>query len=481
MTDPRPDAVLHPEGRINQFVIASHYAVRGTIYIEAQKRKASGKEVIFTNIGNPQSLGQKPITFPRQVISLVTCPQLLEHPDVGKLFPEDAIARAKKYLDNLPGGSGAYQDSRGNMYVRQEVADFIARRDGHPANPEHIFLSDGASPAIQRCLNMLIRDQKDGILLPTPQYPLYSASVALLGGVILGYGLQEEQGWSLSIDNLNEVVADAKERGLTVRALVVINPGNPTGQVLSRENMEEIARWAAVNRVVLLADEVYQTNVYGSRPFISFKKVVTEMGDEGKNVELISFHTVSKGVFGECGRRGGYLEATNIHPGALDQLYKVFSIGLSSNVDGQLMMGLMCNPPKPGDASYEQYEQECDAIFQSLKRRAEMISNAFNALPGVSCQNVEGALYAFPRVRLPEAAVKEAEKKDMGPDLFYCLELLHATGICAVPGSGFGQEEGTFHFRTTILPAEEQMPRVIDLFTSFHKDFLQRFGMPSKM
>lgn len=389
MTDPNPNATLHPEGRINRFVIQSRYAVRGQIYIEAQQRKASGKEVIFTNIGNPHALGQKPITFPRQVLSLVTCPSLMDNPDVEKLFPKDAIARAKTYLQNLPGGSGAYQDSRGNMFVRKEVADFIEARDGHKANPDNIFLSDGASPAIQRCLNLLIRDENDAILLPTPQYPLYSASVALFGGVILGYGLQEDHEWGLSIDNLNDILADAKARGQSVRAIVVINPGNPTGQVLPRENMEEICRWAAANKVVLLADEVYQANVYGARPFISFKKVVTEMGDEGKGVELFSFHTVSKGVFGECGRRGGYLEATNIHPQALDQLYKVFSIGLSSNVDGQLMVGLMVNPPKPGDESYDRFKRECDDIYEALKRRAEMITLAFNSLPGVSCQPVE--------------------------------------------------------------------------------------------
>eukprot|EP01147_Barroeca_monosierra_P009609 gene9609-1831_t len=475
------NAALHPDGRLNSHVMASRYAVRGRIYIEAQKRRASGKEVIFTNIGNPQALGQQPITFPRQVISLVTYPQLLEHPNAKDIFPSDALERARQYLANLPGGSGAYQDSRGNLFIREEVAKFIEERDGYAANPEHIFLSDGASPAIQRCLNLLIRNENDAILLPTPQYPLYSASVALLGGHIQGYGLQEDQEWSLSIDNLNDILANLHDKGMTPRAIVIINPGNPTGQVLSYENIEEIVQWAAANHIVVLADEVYQTNVYGKRPFVSFKKVVGDLGDDGKQVELFSFHTVSKGVFGECGRRGGYLEAINIHPDALDQLYKVFSIGLSSNVDGQLMVGLMCNPPKPGDPSYDLYHMECNAIFQSLKRRAEMLSIAFNSLPDVSCQPVKGALYAFPRINIPEGAVKEAEKQNMSPDLFYCLELLHATGICAVPGSGFGQEEGTFHFRTTILPSEDVMPRVIEMFSSFHKEFLHKFGMPAKM
>eukprot|EP00043_Microstomoeca_roanoka_P029054 m.20681 g.20681 ORF g.20681 m.20681 type:complete len:482 (-) comp8941_c0_seq1:9-1454(-) len=481
MSDPFPTAALHPNGRINKHIVSAQYAVRGTIYTEAVKRSAAGKEVIYTNIGNPHALGQTPITFPRQVLALVNYPQLLDHPDAGSMFPSDAIQRARTYLEHLPGGSGAYQDSRGNFHVRKEVADFIQRRDGVVAEPENIFLSDGASPAIQRVLNLLIRDANDSILLPIPQYPLYSATVAMLGGVVQGYGLLEDSDWSLSIDNLNDLVQEAQGKGLNVRAIVVINPGNPTGQVLTRDNIEEILRWAIENNVVILADEVYQTNVYGTRPFVSFRKVLAEMGEEGKHAELFSFHTVSKGVFGECGRRGGYVEAVNIHPAALEQLYKIFSVNLSSNVGGQLMVGLMCNPPKPGEESYELFNKECTDIYESLKRRAEMITVAFNALPGISCQPVEGALYAFPRIRLPEGAVKEAEQQGVAPDLFYCLELLRATGICAVPGSGFGQEPGTYHLRTTILPAEEQMPRVIDLFTSFHKDFLQRFGMPAKM
>eukprot|EP00055_Hartaetosiga_balthica_P006902 m.22863 g.22863 ORF g.22863 m.22863 type:complete len:481 (+) comp5488_c0_seq1:139-1581(+) len=471
--------VLQPDGGLNENVVKAEYAVRGKLYLEAQKRESEGKEVIFTNIGNPQSLGQTPITFPRQVLALMTCPMLLEHENVGTIFPEDAIARAKEYLAHMHGGTGAYQDSRGNMHIREDVAKFIERRDGFPADAEHIFLSDGASVAIQRCLQLTIRSEKDAILLPIPQYPLYSATIQLLGGKQLSYYLLEDDEWSLDIEGLNKTVSEARAEGFNVRAIVVINPGNPTGQVLSKDNMVSLVHWALENNVVIFADEVYQENIYGKKPFVSFKQVVSELGTDAEDVELFSFHSVSKGVFGECGRRGGYVESTHIHPEALAQLYKLFSVSLCSNVDGMITTGIMCNPPKEGDASYPLYHNECDTIFQSLKRRAQKLSTTLNELDGISCNHVEGAMYAFPQVEIPKLAVEAAEKEGEKPDSFYCLRLLHATGMCVVPGSGFGQRDGTFHFRTTILPQEDVVDRMLESFKEFHIAFIKEFSYPS--
>jgi aspartate/methionine/tyrosine aminotransferase len=385
----RPVPVLHVDGGLNANVVRAEYAVRGRIYQEAAARSAAGKEVILTNTGNPQALGQKPITFMRQVLALVNYPELLQQPEAKSLFPADVLQRAQTYVDNIPGGTGAYQDSRGNAYIRQEVADFITARDGHPADAESVFLSDGAGPAIQHCLRMVIRDENDGILLSIPQYPLYSAAIQVFGGRIVGYELDEEHNWSLNVAELDRRVADARAQGVAVRAMVIINPGNPTGQVLSYDNMRELVLWARRERVVLMADEVYQVNVFGSRPFTSFKKVVCDLGEKARDVELFSFHTVSKGVTGECGHRGGYVEATNVDADVMGQLYKLFSMNLSSNVDGQVLMGLMVNPPKEGDPSYPQYLEETQGIFQAHRRRAQRLHEAFNKLQGVSCRAVE--------------------------------------------------------------------------------------------
>jgi alanine transaminase len=158
------------------------------------------------------------------------------------------------------------------------------------------------------------------------------------------------------------------------------------------------------------------------------------------------------------------------------QLYKFASISLCSNLVGQLATGLMVNPPKAGDASHEQYVAERDGILASLKRRAGTLAGALNKMEGVSCQPPQGALYAFPKIELPPKAVEAATAAGKAADAFYCLRLLDATGVVVVPGSGFGQEEGTFHFRTTILPSEAEIDAVIAGMSTFHKEFMVEYA-----
>jgi len=477
-TEEVAEAPLNRE-TLNQNVLNAEYAVRGKLYQAAVERAATGKNVTYTNVGNPHALGQKPITFMRQVLALVNYPTLIEQPELAAHFPKDAIERAKTYIANTPGGTGAYQDSRGNAYVRQEVADFLTERDGYPAKFEDVYLTDGASQGISLCLFLAIRGRGDGILTPVPQYPLYSASIELRNGTKCSYYLDEECGWGLSIGELERSVKEARSNGVLPRAIVIINPGNPTGQCLTVDNMKEIVRFCVKEKIAILADEVYQTNIYseGSK-FVSFLKVVQDMGEEAKDCQLVSFHTVSKGVVGECGRRGGFFHLHNIPEGVVEQMYKVMSTSLSANVEGMLVVGMMVNPPKVGDESYELYHKETNGTLESLKRRAKMIYDAFSSMRGVSCNPVEGALYCYPNVKIPAEAVEAAEKKGIAPDVLYCLELLDATGICTIPGSGFHQKEGTFHLRTTILPPEDQFEEIVKGFMDFHESFLSKYNAP---
>jgi aspartate/methionine/tyrosine aminotransferase len=136
----------------------------------------------------------------------------------------------------------------------------------------------------------------------------------------------------------------------------------------------------------------------------------------------------------------------------------------------------MLNPPKPGDYSYAQFKAEKDMHLDSLQRRARRIVDAFNALEGVDCQDTDGALYAFPRITLPPAAIAAAKRLNKSPDVLYCLELLEETGLSCVPGSGFQQAPGTFHIRTTILPREELFDKVLEKFSSFHLNFMKKYG-----
>jgi aspartate/methionine/tyrosine aminotransferase len=145
-------------------------------------------------------------------------------------------------------------------------------------------------------------------MIPIPQYPLYTATLTLFNAQPVPYYLNEEDDWGLDISQLTSSLSAGRSKGLDIRALVIINPGNPTGQCLTENNMREIIDFCHNERIVLLADEVYQTNIYqpAERPFHSFKKVLRSMGRKYGQFELFSFHSVSKGMIGECGRRGGY-------------------------------------------------------------------------------------------------------------------------------------------------------------------------------
>eukprot|EP00823_Brevimastigomonas_motovehiculus_P003226 TRINITY_DN194_c1_g1_i1.p1 TRINITY_DN194_c1_g1~~TRINITY_DN194_c1_g1_i1.p1 ORF type:complete len:494 (-),score=140.12 TRINITY_DN194_c1_g1_i1:1424-2905(-) len=468
---------------INQHVVKADYAVRGEIVVKAEKIKqdllegkqvGSIKEVVSCNIGNPMELGQKPITFFRQVLACLEYPELLN--SCASAFPKDVVERAQKYLKSIKGGIGAYSNSVGVKIVRDEVAEFISKRDGYPADADDIFLTDGASVAVKNVMQCLIRNRQDGILIPIPQYPLYSATLTLLGGQQCGYYLDEQKGWGLTSQELSRALADAKKKKIHVRGLVVINPGNPTGQCMNEAQMKEVVEFCHKERIVLMADEVYQTNIYGSIPFTSFKKVVKSMGDQYKDFELVSYHSVSKGFVGECGQRGGYMEVCNFDPEVKMQLYKLASVCLCSNLLGQVMVGLQTNPPKSGDESYELYVKERDTTLESLKRRALKLAQVMNSTPNVKCNSVDGAMYAFPQIILPQKFIEEAKQKGKPADAYYCMQLLEKTGIVTVPGTGFGQREGTFHLRTTILPPEHQMDAVLQRFKEFHTALIKQYS-----
>jgi alanine transaminase len=490
MTKPFPQLTLQT---LNPNVIRAEYAVRGRVLHRAveldkelKNNKLPFKEIIYCNIGNPQNLGQKPLSFARRVESLLINPELLSSPPSN--YPKDVINRATTYLKMVKGQIGAYSESQGIEGVRVEVAKFITKRDTTntnnnipPADPNLIFLTSGASQGVEFIMRALIRNSQDSILVPIPQYPLYSALAALLDGHFQGYYLNEDDEWDLSMKELEIAITQARNQGKIPRAVVVINPGNPTGQTLNKDTMIQLVEFARQHSLVILADEVYQANVYDeSKPFISFRQIVLQspgyqQQQQQQLPQLVSFHSISKGVYGECGLRGGYFEMLGFSDEVRAQIYKMASIGLCPNVLGQFAVGLLVNPPQLGDPSYELYEQETNSIFQSLKRRALKLVQGLNKLSGIKAQPASGAMYAFPRISLPNKFVEEAKQLGEHPDTLYSLRLLEATGIVVVPGNGFGQRDGTFHFRSTILPPENKLDEVIERMSRFHEELMGRY------
>ncbi len=466
---------------LNPHVLRTEYAVRGPIVERAQQLEAEGRRIIYCNIGNPQALRQRPSTYLRQLLSLVELPGLMDDPGAARHFPPDVIARARAVLAQQPPGTGAYTQSCGLPFVRRQVAEFIGARDGVPADAGHVILTDGASRAIEMVLLALISGPHTGIMIPVPQYPLYSAAIALYGGRQVDYAVDEATSWQLSAEALEHAIHDAREGGIRVAAVVVINPGNPTGAVLTHDNIAMIIAFARRHGLAILADEVYQENVYAEgRRFVSFAKVMHDLGETG--VSLFSFHSVSKGFLGECGHRGGYVECRNVPEDVVAELAKLQSVYLCANVPGQLAVSVMVAPPRPGDASHASFMAERQAILDGLKAKAAILERGINGIEGMSLVRPEGAMYGFVRFELPDdpdvdttrMTAEEQRRYEASRDSAYCLTLLEETGICVVPGSGFGQQPGTFHFRTTFLPPAEEIEALVERLKAFHERYLRR-------
>jgi len=470
---------------VNRNILEMEYAVRGPIPQRAAVLKQQGKKIIFCNIGNPQALGQPSLTYYRQVLSLVEDPSKIERErQLKNLFEEtalsplgeedfisdDVLALSENIHSNMGTGMGAYTESKGMQFIREAIAKFIDKRDdyqnsgGFRSDPEKIFLTSGASGGAKAVLDVLIAGENDGIMIPIPQYPLYSATIKKAGGVQVNYYPDEENGWTFNRAILEESLVKAKKNSVKVKGIVVINPGNPTGAVLDEYSIREVISFAKQHHLVIIADEVYQENIYSGK-FISFAKA---LGSE--DVPLFSLHSISKGFYGECGHRGGYLEVRN--PPSLqdsdldfvDVLLKQASVNLCSNTPGQILTYLMVSPPDKSSQPYQRFMQEKETILRDLQVKATMIRESFTQMEGMACFGETGAMYLFPRIdSLPPGK----------SDFDYCMALLEETGLCTVNGSGFGQREGTQHLRIAFLPPKELLAQVLPQWVKFHNNFVR--------
>ncbi len=212
---------------------------------------------------------------------------------------QDVLNRAATYRKEIT-NIDAYTHYKGLSIVRENIAKFISERDNCETHKEDIFLSNGASGGIKIILQSLLDLPEDTCLAPIPQYPLYSACIQLIGATLAGYQLDEDKNWEVDIKYLNEVYQKYYDSGHRLKAMVVINPGNPTGNILSEKNIEDIIKFCYENKLVILADEVYQNNIYSNtKKFHSFKKVMSRMPYPYNQTILFSFNSVSKGYFGE--------------------------------------------------------------------------------------------------------------------------------------------------------------------------------------
>ncbi|XP_077411997.1 alanine aminotransferase 1 [Vanacampus margaritifer] len=441
-----------------------------------QGAKTPFKDVIDVSWGDPHRAGMKPLTFVRQVLAACLYPQLLD----GDNFPVDVKRRAQKLLRCCDGASVGSYNIAGISEIVECIAEFISQRDGVPADPENIWIHPGSQMSLRTILTLLVSSEaspKRGVLVPVPGHSTTPLSVTALGGTLVPYFLDEERGWELRADELRRALASVQGACRPI-ALYVINPGNPTGHIQSRKSMEEVIRFVAENKLFLLADEVYQGSVYDSNSeFVSYKKLLHELGPPlAHTLELASFHSASKGLLGECGLRGGYVELVNMDPAVMPYVERRFHMATCPPVTGQIALELMAKPPQPGDPSYPLYMQETEHMRSTLVDNVKRVQQALKRLPAVSCQPVQGGAFAFPRLHLPLKAIHKAKEAGMQADMFYCTRLLEDTGVFVSPGCEYGQKEGTYHIRFCIMTPADTMEKLLRRLSAFHLQFMKDFS-----
>uniref|UniRef100_A0A672QXJ9 alanine transaminase n=1 Tax=Sinocyclocheilus grahami TaxID=75366 RepID=A0A672QXJ9_SINGR len=397
--------------------------------------------------------------FYLQVLAACFYPALLEDDSL----PLDVKQRAESLLRECDGGSiGSYTDSSGITKIKHCVSQFITRRDGGvPSSPDNIFIKSGSQTIMLKLLIHSKDSCQTGVLIPVPTYASFTLAVEEQGAAIIPYHLCEEQGWMLQVEELRKALHTGRKTCNPV-ALYICNPGNPTGHIQSRKSIEEVIRFAAEERLFILADEVYQSCVYGDdTEFYSYKKVLSEMGSTiSSTVEMASFNSVSKGFMGECGLRGGYMELVNLDPAVKQYASRLFSTRSCPPVVGQIALDLMADPPKPGDPSYPTFSEV----------------GVFAELPGISCQPLKAGFFVFPCLHFSLKAIKWAKKRQMEPDMLYCLCLLEETGLHVRPGCEYGQRKDSHHIRLFVATQENIMEDALQRLKTFHTRFMKEFS-----
>jgi alanine-synthesizing transaminase len=393
--------------RVNGFV----YAIRN-IVAEARKVEAAGKRVRYLNIGDPITFGFR------------TPPHMIE-----------AVERAMR------DGHNGYAPSVGILPAREAVTAECARR-GMAMSPDRVLITSGTSEGIELALTALAQ-AGDDVLVPTPTYPLYTAVLAKIGARAVYYRTDPARGWQPDVDHIRSLVTPA------TRALVVIDPNNPTGATYPLETRRALLEIADTHNIPLLADEVYAD--------LAFDGPVAAFSAQNPDAPVITFSSVSKAYLAP-GWRSGWMAVART-----DRLDDVLA-GIKKLADGRLCStgpmeyGLVA--ALNGDRSHQQQ------FRAALKERALLSHERLNAIEGITSVMPSAAFYAMPKVDLPPGVTDED----------YVLALLRATGVLCVYGSGFGTQPAAGFFRVVFLASPAELSGIYDLIGEFTRDFLARRG-----
>lgn len=389
--------------RVSGFV----YAIRN-IVAEARKVEASGRKVRYLNIGDPITFGFR------------TPPHLIE-----------AVERAMR------DGHNGYAPSVGILPAREAVAAECTRR-GMPLSPDRVVITSGTSEGIELTLTALA-ETGDEVLVPVPTYPLYTAVLGKIGARAVFYRTDPSHGWLPDLDHLRSLIT-AK-----TRALVVIDPNNPTGATYPPEVRRDLVAIAEEHGIPLLADEVYADLAFGGP--------VPALAASNPDAPVITFSSLSKAYLAP-GWRAGWMAV-----GRSERLDEVLA-GVKKLADGRLCstgpMEYAIVAALNGDRSHQ------EAFRSALRERAQLTTARLNAIEGITAVAPTAAFYSMPRVALPPGLTDED----------YVLALLRATGVLCVYGSGFGARPEDGFFRVVFLAPPAELSDIYDAIAEFTHDFL---------
>jgi len=393
------------------------YDIRGPVLEHAKKMEDEGHRIIKLNIGNPAPFG---FFAPDEII-------------------EDVIV-------NLPSASG-YSDSKGLFAARKSIMHYAQEKHLPNVSMDDIIIGNGVSELIVMAMQALL-DNGDEVLVPAPDYPLWTAAVSLAGGKALHYVCDEEQGWFPSIDDIRAKITP------NTRAIVVINPNNPTGAVYPPALLQQIVDLARQHQLIIYADEIYDKVLYDEVKHTSIASLAPDL-------LVVTFNGLSKN-YRACGYRAGWMILCGEKKHARDYiegLNMLASMRLCANVPAQYAI----------QTALGGYQSIDDLVAPSgrLARQRDLAHKLLTDIPGVTCVKPQGALYLFPRL--------DPKIYPISDDQQFILELLQEEKVLLVQGSGFNWIAPD-HFRVVFLPNSDDLIEAIGRISRFLARYRQRHG-----
>ncbi|MDM0046315.1 pyridoxal phosphate-dependent aminotransferase [Variovorax dokdonensis] len=393
------------------------YDIRGPIMEAAKQMEEDGHKIIKLNIGNLAVFGF----------------------DAPEEVQQDMIR-------NLPNSAG-YSDSKGIFAARKAVMHYTQQQGISGVTLEDIYLGNGASELIAMATNALL-DDGDELLLPAPDYPLWTAVTSLSGGRPVHYLCDESKGWLPDLDDIRAKITPR------TKGIVVINPNNPTGVIYPESLLRGIVQIAREHGLVILADEVYDKVLYDDMQHIA-------LGSLSTDVLTLTFNSLSKS-YRSCGYRAGWLVVSGDKSSAADYiegLNMLSNMKLCANVPGQWAI----------QTALGGYQSINDLTREGgrLRRQRDLAYELITAIPGVTCVRPTAALYMFPRLDPKVYPIED--------DRLFFLELLKETKVMLVQGTGFNWATPD-HFRIVFLPHEEDLREAIGRIARFLERQRKRFG-----